>query len=29
LELPRDVKAWRDAVAERMMAKPETYQASV
>jgi phthalate 4,5-dioxygenase len=29
LELPRDVKAWRDAVAERMMAKSETYQASV
>jgi phthalate 4,5-dioxygenase len=29
MELPRDVKAWRDAVAERMQARPETFRVSV
>jgi phenylpropionate dioxygenase-like ring-hydroxylating dioxygenase large terminal subunit len=29
MELPRDVQAWREAVAERMMATPETFQVSI
>jgi hypothetical protein len=29
MELPRDVTAWRDAVAERMTAKPETFRISI
>lgn len=29
MELPRDVKAWRDAVAERMAARSETFRVSV
>jgi len=28
MELPRDMEAWRDAVAERMMARPETFRVS-
>jgi hypothetical protein len=29
MELPRDVTRWRDAVAERMEARPETFRVSV
>jgi hypothetical protein len=29
MELPRDIKAWRDAVAECMMARPETFRVSI
>jgi hypothetical protein len=29
MELPRDVTAWREAVGERMMAKPQTFRVSI